>query len=525
VTLLDTGSTPAVRSLAARQLAQIAGMRVGRGDGALAGTSSSSAAARANLAAASSSADTSCAYRGTEGEWIEALHLLHRIMPLLRSNSWETRIAAGSAIELICAACGVWDPLAAELVDEKKDFSAAAPVTPPADLMTFAAFSPQGVLRRGEKLLSSAGSEYDASSSLSVAERLASAKQDMKKLGLGAMAGEDLDLGLDVEQELMSEASTSLKAEQKPPAAPSPMSPPAPSAPTDEIDLSKLSARERNQLKRKRKIAPGGSSQDLAPRAPESKTRVLDAASSTSASSPSGGMRTQTASWSGKMASPKAEDGPVDHAALATSEQEWPFDLFSKVLLADLFAPKWEVRHGAALGLRSLLSTQGSCGGMSSSPSVSREGNVQLHAAWCADMSIRLLAVLCLDRLGDFVFDQVVTPVRETAAQALASLLKSMPEAEALKTHAALVEMVRQDWVVTEAGQQADIKPSSGLAACRRYKGYAWEVRHAGLLGLKWLLSVRADLLLSSSDAMSDEKSSAQPTALLRDSVELAILK
>jgi len=303
------------------------------------------------------------------------------------------------------------------------------------------------------------------------------------------------------------------------------MSPPAPPAPTDEIDLSKLSARERNQLKRKRKIAPSSSSHDLAPRAPESKTRVLDASSSTSASSPSGGMRTQTASWSGKMASPKAEDGPVDHAALATSEQEWPFDLFSKVLLADLFAPKWEVRHGAALGLRSLLSTQGSCGGMSSSLSVSREGNVQLHAAWCADMSIRLLAVLCLDRLGDFVFDQVVTPVRETAAQALASLLKSMPEAEALKTHAALVEMVRQDWVVTEAGQQADIKPSSGLAACRRYKGYAWEVRHAGLLGLKWLLSVRADLLLSSSDAMSDEKSNVKPTALLRDSVELAILK
>ena len=41
------------------------------------------------------------------------------------------------------------------------------------------------------------------------------------------------------------------------------------------------------------------------------------------------------------------------------------------------------------------------------------------HSAWLHDTALRLVCTLALDRFGDFVADQVVAPVRETAAQAL----------------------------------------------------------------------------------------------------------
>lgn len=42
-----------------------------------------------------------------------------------------------------------------------------------------------------------------------------------------------------------------------------------------------------------------------------------------------------------------------------------------------------------------------------------------VHESWLIDVALRLVCVLTLDRFGDFVFDQVVAPVRETCAQVL----------------------------------------------------------------------------------------------------------
>ncbi len=36
---------------------------------------------------------------------------------------------------------------------------------------------------------------------------------------------------------------------------------------------------------------------------------------------------------------------------------------------------------------------------------------------WLADLAIRLICVLALDRFGDYISDQVVAPVRDVAAQ------------------------------------------------------------------------------------------------------------
>ncbi len=84
------------------------------------------------------------------------------------------------------------------------------------------------------------------------------------------------------------------------------------------------------------------------------------------------------------------------------------------------------------------------------------------------DYAIRLLGVFALDRFGDFVSDQVVAPVRETCAQALGALLKHMQTSD--------VCMVLN--IILKLTQRSE-----------------WEVRHGGMLGLKYVVAVRKDLV------------------------------
>lgn len=112
--------------------------------------------------------------------------------------------------------------------------------------------------------------------------------------------------------------------------------------------------------------------------------------------------------------------------------------------------------------------------------------NELAHERWCNDLAVKFLCVFVLDRFGDFVSDQVVAPVRETVSQTLASLLLHMPCRSALRVHAVLLEMIRQDFPV----------PQNGAVKSRQTeKGHVWEVRHAGLLGIKYEVAVRSDLV------------------------------
>ncbi|XP_023528568.1 TATA-binding protein-associated factor BTAF1 [Cucurbita pepo subsp. pepo] len=84
------------------------------------------------------------------------------------------------------------------------------------------------------------------------------------------------------------------------------------------------------------------------------------------------------------------------------------------------------------------------------------------------DCAIRLLCILLLDRFGDYVSDQVVAPVRETCAQALGAVFKYMHPSLVNETLNILLQMqFRQEW----------------------------EVRHGSLLGIKYLVAVRKELL------------------------------
>lgn len=84
--------------------------------------------------------------------------------------------------------------------------------------------------------------------------------------------------------------------------------------------------------------------------------------------------------------------------------------------------------------------------------------------------------------------------MRETAAQALATLLPHMASASIISVHRILIEMI------TQGGAPPSQGLDNALVKSERAKGkqvegkYYWQVRHSGLLGLKYLVAVKGDL-------------------------------
>lgn len=145
---------------------------------------------------------------------------------------------------------------------------------------------------------------------------------------------------------------------------------------------------------------------------------------------------------------------------------DWPLESFCSKLYLDLFNPRWEIRHGAATALRELFKIHAA--GAGKSVFMTAEEMEVSHVRWLEDAVLRLLCVLSLDRFGDFISDQVIAPVRETCAQVLGIALKAMPTDVVQKTVEILMRLMKQS---------------------------EWEVRHGGLLGIKYMLVVREDLM------------------------------
>jgi TATA-binding protein-associated factor len=165
----------------------------------------------------------------------------------------------------------------------------------------------------------------------------------------------------------------------------------------------------------------------------------------------------------------------------------WPFHYFMANLLNNLFDPNWEVRHGAAIGIRDLLKKHATgAGKIKLSPTTKelydfrkqkfltfgskiieeqeiKDIQALRNQQWLEDCAIRLICVLALDRFGDYVFDNAVAPVRETAAQALGMVVRHVPT-ERLSN-------------IIEALSCLEASPE-------------WQVRHSGFLGVKYLITV-----------------------------------
>jgi TATA-binding protein-associated factor len=108
---------------------------------------------------------------------------------------------------------------------------------------------------------------------------------------------------------------------------------------------------------------------------------------------------------------------------------------------------------------------------------------------------------------------KVVAPVRETVSQTLASLLIHMPRRSLRHVHSVLLQMIRQNFAVP-----ADTKTKNDVE-----RSHVWEVRHAGLLGIKYEVAVRNDMFDQPSIKQED-KSIDGDQNVLRGVVGAAIL-
>lgn len=175
-------------------------------------------------------------------------------------------------------------------------------------------------------------------------------------------------------------------------------------------ELAGLSARERNRARRLAKA-----------QANKPRSRHVEYAAAPSSSAATGIAVTDQAGDSGKI----VVESKVDALAYFASADEWPFQARCEELCNDLFSPMWEERHGAAIGLREILKTHaGGAGRMASTPAVQQQAD---NTKWLDDIAIRLVCVIALDRYGDYASAQVVAPVREMCAQALAAIMHHAP--------------------------------------------------------------------------------------------------
>jgi hypothetical protein len=127
----------------------------------------------------------------------------------------------------------------------------------------------------------------------------------------------------------------------------------------------------------------------------------------------------------------------------------WTMESLVMHLLRQALSPRWEVRHGALNALCYTART-------SVSPSLS-----------CA-LADRALHVLALERFNDYSTDRVISPVREAAATLLGVAMTHVPAHEFAVMTQSLLKLTRRP---------------------------EWEVRHAGLLGLRCAVSTHVELV------------------------------
>ncbi|KAF8590478.1 SNF2 chromatin remodeling protein [Ramaria rubella] len=588
--LLDTGSNSNIRSTAAKQIAQLAvkSVRSDVPDNEWSVKHQTSSSAR------------------DVGEYSELMAVVGRIMPYLHSKSFDTRTAASAALSHICTLLPVWIPSSCPTFPAMQHIDLSCPPAfPPFSVPTLLNTAKSSLLLASSGKEYARQPSFRSPSEVAKARKEAMGRLGLDFLGMGEEADTEMDWDKELadggDGETSSIADTKvesadvdmhdgdfeighhtprptinttihrpqdIKVDNSPILSPNgrPMSAgsnasfvqlPPPSAASTIIDIPaphipavseepsiELSARERNRLKRKRKVgtaafvagatAPSGSSTNTngthGPTGPPPPPKGTGAKYNTMAAGESGTSKvrlTAPKSGQGSRLSPPDEQlpaggvmqervvidpsrgGQVDAhesrdgaRALTVRDGEWIWEGVRSVLEVDLFSPNWEVRHGAAMGLRDVLKSQGTHGGTKSG--LSKEENDYLHEKWCNDLAAKFLCIFVLDRFGDFVSDQVVAPVRETVSQTLASLLLHMPRRSIWHVHDILLQMIKQDFIEQH-------RNGSGGS-----RSHVWEVRHAGLLGIKYEVAVRSDLV---------EKAEIEDgTHILRGVVEAAIL-
>lgn len=381
----------------------------------------------------------------------ELHNLLNRLIVYIHSTNWETRISASQAVQAILENVPQWNPKSATLKKKVDDNKKAANELD--TRFSFEKFNLEMILEKGARLMGSEGNEFDfTEENESIDNRDILIKQRaMLNEKLGFSVAKNLGFNLDEMVTLEDMIPNKpLKTETNTKKLFNAQDIINDQASSSSQSALVMSSREMNRAKRKaRQNQAMTSNSSLARNNP-----VKDEPAKKKIKTESNGKE-----FTSNEPVPDATGAWVDAV-------EWPLESFCSKLFMDLFNPRWEIRHGSATALRELLKTH--IGGGGRSVFMTAEEQEEAHNHWLEDAVLRLLCVLALDRFGDFVSDQVVAPVRETCAQVIGSLWKEMSEELVQKTVDILLKLVKQN---------------------------DWCVRHGGVLGLKYFVVVREDLI------------------------------
>ena len=395
---------------------------------------------------------------------------------------------------------------------KKEGFSGGPRSSPVEDQLQLETLDVPSILRFGKKLLGSAGKEYDyALASLDPDARLALQKRSLTaRLGLG---GEYIEDDILNEKDVLPNPPNSsysssglarvdinLSEISRHNSIHSPMPLTGDSTRSSfshpSTEESGLSKRQLNQLRRKNKLNAKNQAGkvraiDLAIHKQNNDTPHTPITPEPSFGKPDikreGSIDGKTELFSlkrtesddqSKVVSEFKGSTVTEKSLIQTEAQEegldWPFERLCDILAVDLFDHKWEIRHGAAMGLREVIRVHGHGAGRERGRSWT--ANEKLNGRWLNDLACRYCCVLMLDRFGDYVSDNVVAPIREIIGQALGALLLHLTPSLTNSVYEILHRMVLQ----------------SDLGLPMRI----WEVCHGGMIGLKYLVAVRKDLLM-----------------------------
>ncbi|PXF49054.1 putative helicase mot1 [Gracilariopsis chorda] len=410
----------------------------------------------------------------------ETRPVLRKVRTLLRSMVWETRVAAGDAISKIAEVSPRFTPRPSpsqpnqsvhidqpsqpslvkqehridginhQTLDDAPQLHQSNPSSILQCGLRFETLNIDRLMHSGEMLFGSTGDEYVLAQA-DVAQQRARLKAD---LGLGGPLSSDMDsIGVNDNDLVAQMSSTNIS----PPNGHHPQNHAATADVVAEMSSGNMSARERNRLKRLAKRKARDLADTKSSRPPK-RPRASDASNHGE-----NGREPQVFSLAALSNQADEEDEAYEKEFGADF---WEFQATCEVLKASLLEPKWELRHGATIGLREILKCHASSAGRVSSGDLGDQENTR----WLEDLCCRFLCVLAMDRFGDFVGDAVVAPVRETAAMGIGAASRVMSE----QVTRLLVDRVFY-LLKTDASSE-------------------WEVRHAALLGARYVLAVKDDM-------------------------------
>ncbi|KAF2637238.1 hypothetical protein P280DRAFT_112715 [Massarina eburnea CBS 473.64] len=482
VTLLETGSTALIRNTAADQLADV-----------------------------------------QKQHPEDLFNLLTRVIPYLRSRSWETRVAAAKAVGGIVANAERFDPNAHDEPVEPEVKSETNGHVKPEDgngavkdenghdgpeFLNLATLELGSILKYGKQLLGSSGKEYEYKlAAMDPAARLEHQKKSLTlRLGLG---GEYTDADLFTQDDLtaptpgartptMHRIDTNVSRADSLPSASYASPPPGQQTPT--TSEQNLSKRQLNALKRKAKrditgkaskvqivdLGPHRKSSNGVPQTPAPQPHPIK--QEPKEENAEGGVpdyfsldRKSGDDTEGLVKEFKGQPVPDKSSFQTEAEEqglEWPFERVCEYLSVEMFDHTWEVRHGAAMGLREILRVHGGGAGRVKGKTLAE--NETLNQQWLNDIACRICCVFMLDRFADYTSDNAVAPIRETAGQTLGSLLPHLSRENVLATFSVLQRLIMQQGA----------------------ENHHWQVCQGGMIGLRYLVAVRNDLLLEDGSLM-----------------------